>query len=148
MDQNENSLAIDEYELASANLTTPIFTFSEREMDSETVNEESDRRERVAKSRAAEANAARLEAENSLRNKVGTTALYLVIGQLVFCDVLMTAYVIWSLVAGKTIPPEVLIGWMGSCLVEIVGILWVIARSLFPFRDSFRDTTGEEHRKA
>ena len=50
------------------------------------------------------------------------------------------------LVLKQYVPTEVLITWLSSTIVEIIGILWVIARSLFPFHDRHRDAKGEKHR--
>lgn len=40
--------------------------------------------------------------------------------------------------------PVVIISWMATSLGEVVGILWVIARNLFPFHDKHRDREAEK----
>ena len=52
-----------------------------------------------------------------------------------------TAHLMWL---QREIPTEVIISWMGATTAEIIGILWVIARSLFPFRDEHRSTDLEK----
>ena len=58
----------------------------------------------------------------------------------------IVAYIVTMLVLKQDVPTQVLITWLSSTIVEIIGILWVIARSLFPFRDRHRDTEGEKHK--
>ena len=93
------------------------------------------RRKDRAEARKAEADAERAEGENELRNMLGKWALRFVGFQILVCDVVVGAYVGSSICRGEAVPSEVIIGWMTSSLVEIIGILWVIARSLFPFKD-------------
>lgn len=81
--------------------------------------------------RELDAKNARREQENGLRKKVATWSLWFVLGQLV---------------VRQCVPTEVLVTWLSSTIVEIIGILWVIARSLFPFRDRRHDTEGERRR--
>ena len=87
----------------------------------------------------------RLYGENVLRNKIGHTAIRLVWVQLFMCNLGFAAYVVYSFFKGWNIPSAVIIAWMSSSLVEIIGILWVIARSLFPFRDISRDEKAEKN---
>ena len=42
------------------------------------------------------------------------------------------------------VPSNVMVAWMASTFVEVIGILWVITRSLFPFNDAYRDRDGEK----
>ena len=88
----------------------------------------------------------RLKGENKLRRRLGTAAIVFVAVQLGVCDIGFAAYVIYSIVKGWAIPNNVILGWMAASLVEIIGILWVIARSLFPFRDEHRDFEAERER--
>lgn len=103
------------------------------------------RRER-AKAQKAEEEADRIHRENELRTLVGKKSLHFVSQQLWFCNILMLLYCAASLYFSRTIPTEVILGWIAACLVEIIGILWVIARSLFPFRDKNRDSNAENGR--
>lgn len=66
--------------------------------------------------------------------------------QLVITNTTIVAYIVTMLVLKQYVPTEVLITWLSSTIVEIIGILWVIARSLFPFHDRHRDTKGEKHK--
>ena len=58
-------------------------------------------------------------------------------------DVLVVAYTAHLVWLQREIPNEVIISWMGATTAEIIGILWVIARSLFPFRDEHRSADLE-----
>ena len=44
----------------------------------------------------------------------------------------------------REIPTEVIISFIGATTAEIIGILWVIARSLFPFQDENRSADLEK----
>lgn len=88
----------------------------------------------------------RREQENQLRKKVATWSLWFVLGQLVVTNATIVVYIGFMLVRKQYVPTEVLITWMTSTIVEIIGILWVIARSLFPFRDKHHDIEGEKHK--
>lgn len=99
--------------------------------------------ESAAKARRAIARAEREKDENTLRRILGISAVGFVGFQLLVCNAVISIYVIVLLVRGQDIPSEVLIGWMSSALVEIIGILWVIARSLFPFKDKRRNRDAE-----
>lgn len=111
--------------------------------DASSISRSNLRRKERAEARKAEADAARAEGENELRGMLGRWALRFVGFQIVVCDAVIGAYVASSIVRGETVPQEVLIGWMTSSLVEIIGILWVIARSLFPFKDGGGNRTQE-----
>lgn len=86
----------------------------------------------------------RLDDENKIRRRLGLWALIFVGCQLAACDALVAAYVIVELVRDDMIAPTILTAWMGASLVEIIGILWVIARSLFPFRDKYHNKSEEK----
>lgn len=53
-------------------------------------------------------------------------------------------YVIFSFWFDHAVPSNVMVAWMASTFVEVIGILWVITRSLFPFNDAYRDRDGEK----
>ena len=80
--------------------------------------------------------------ENQLRILLGVSCLMFVGLQLAACDVLVFWYVLANLTADLT---RILVAWMSSSLVEVIGILWVIARSLFPLRDKRRTRKAEKH---
>lgn len=86
----------------------------------------------------------KLDGENTLRNRLGTAAIVFVSVQLGVCNIGIIAYFVYCICKGWGIPNEVIVGWMAASLVEVIGILWVIARSLFPFRDSHRDKSAEK----
>lgn len=86
----------------------------------------------------------KLDGENKLRNRLGTAAIVFVSVQLAVCNIGVIMYFIYCICKGWGIPNEVIIGWMAAGLVEVIGVLWVIARSLFPFRDSHRDKSSEK----
>lgn len=104
------------------------------------------RRRENAALRKLDAKNTRREQENQLRKEVATWSLWFVLTQLVITNTTIVAYIVTMLVLKQYVPTEVLITWLSSTIVEIIGILWVIARSLFPFHDRHRDTKGEKHK--
>lgn len=86
----------------------------------------------------------KLDGENKLRNRLGTAAIVFVSVQLGVCNLGVIIYFVYCICRGWGIPNEVIIGWMAASLVEVIGVLWVIARSLFPFRDRYRDKNSEK----
>lgn len=85
---------------------------------------------------------------NWLRVILAVGALFFVGTQLVASDWLVFKYMNAQLAAGRTLPTEFLIAWLAASLVEVIGILWVIARSLFPFRDKHRNQKAENKRQS
>lgn len=71
------------------------------------------------------------------------SALKFVWRQLLASDVIVGAYVLAMLAMQREVPEGIIVGWMTATVVETIGILWVIARSLFPFRDERRDRDAE-----
>lgn len=74
--------------------------------------------------------------EVQLQRKLGSWALITVTTQLVITNVIMVAYFVLQFIYAQTVPSQVLIAWMTTCFAEVLGILWVIARSLYPRRDN------------
>lgn len=113
--------------------------------DSATIesSEVYNQRHEEAQSRREEAVAERLEGENRLRESIGKSALKFVWRQLLASDVIVGAYVLAMLAMQREVPEGIIVGWMTATVVETIGILWVIARSLFPFRDERRDRDAE-----
>ena len=74
----------------------------------------------------------RIRDDNGLRKRVCTWSLVIVSAQLLVCNVGIIVYGVATVVSGGTIPAEVILGWMGSCLVEVIGVLTEIVKSLFP----------------
>lgn len=86
----------------------------------------------------------REEQSNNLREKVATKSLKFVTWQLVVTNVVVFGYVFFSFWFDHKVPSDVMVAWMASTFVEVIGILWVITRSLFPFNDAYRDKDGEK----
>lgn len=156
-DSSETSEALDMYDRAS-NDTSQVETASNHAPNGgEEVNDSADeatdtassfnaRRRENAALRELDAKNTRREQENQLRKKVATWSLWFVLAQLVITNTTIVVYIAAMLVLKQYVPTEVLITWLSSTIVEIIGILWVIARSLFPFHDRHRDAKGEKHR--
>lgn len=89
-------------------------------------------REREAAADEHEAMAERAKDNNRLRKRVSTWLLVIVSAQLFLCNAGIIAYGVVTLASGNTIPHEVILGWLASCLVEVIGVLVVIVKSLFP----------------
>lgn len=88
----------------------------------------------------------KIKGENILRMVLGIGSIVLVFIQLIVCDIGIFLYGWECYKRGWQIPTEVVLGWLSASLIEIIGVLWVIARSLFPFRDKRRDTSSEKGR--
>ncbi|RYN12662.1 hypothetical protein PG2006B_1128 [Bifidobacterium animalis subsp. animalis] len=98
------------------------------------------------KKRRRDAKAERAEDDNKLRKLMVYWALRFVGLQIVVCDLVMAGYVITELCKNHPIAPQVIMTWLSTSLVEVVGILWVIARNLFPFHDKYRDKKAEQRK--
>ena len=99
------------------------------------------------KSRKEKAKAQRAEDDNRLRKLMTGWAILFVGLQIVISDTLVIIYVITELRNGKDIAPQIIMAWLGTSLVEIIGILWVIARNLFPFHDKYRNKKAERRKE-
>lgn len=82
--------------------------------------------------------------DNGLRKTLGCAAMVFVAVQLVVSDSLVYLYVGFMLPTPQGIEPTIMITWMSASLVEVIGILWVVARNLFPFHDKHRDKELEK----
>lgn len=87
----------------------------------------------------------RREQENKLRVTIAERIIDFVACQLFLTNMLAWVYAVVMLTRHDPIPSEVIIAWLSSTIVEIIGLLWVMARSLFPFRDKHRDKDAENH---
>lgn len=154
---NETSEALDMYDRASngisqVNAASNAVPDSREEVDdsadeaTKTASSFNAQRRENAALRKLDAKNTRREQENQLRKKVATWSLWFVLGQLVVTNATIVIYIGFMLAVKKYVPTEVLITWLSSTIVEIIGILWVIARSLFPFHDRHRDTKGERRK--
>lgn len=91
------------------------------------------------------AKAQKKEDENKLRSRLCNWTIGIIAFQLVACDAFVICYVCFTIFYLRQSISDILIStWIGSNFVEIIGILWVIARSLFPFHDSKRDKKAEK----
>jgi hypothetical protein len=74
-----------------------------------------------------------LQQDLELKKRYGRWLLWLVTAQLVVADLLFTLYFI---VGAHWDPPEgVMYAWLTTTLVELVGVVTVVTRYLFPRRD-------------
>lgn len=73
-----------------------------------------------------------------LRKRLVFWALVFVGGQLFFSNLFFLIY----LLNNKSNPsPQIMTAWLGASVVEVIGILLVIARNLFPVKKSAGQTT-------
>ena len=112
----------------------------------EEIETSSEERKAVAKAKKAEAKAKRVKDENRLRKLLANKALHFVKVQLYICDAIVIAYVAITFYKQGSVSPYIIVGWMTATLVEAIGILWVIARSLFPFKDKKREADDRKPR--
>lgn len=154
-DSSENSEALNMYSRASSDvsqLRRAVINYHLEKVDGsedediDAASSFNEQRRENAIIRKLNAKNTRREQENQLRKKVATWSLWFVLGQLVVTNATIVVYIGFMLVRKQYVPTEVLITWMTSTIVEIIGILWVIARSLFPFRDKHHDIEGEKHK--
>lgn len=82
-----------------------------------------------------------------LRVGVASACIVLVGIQLWQCDRLMRDYVLMQVNKNAGVPSEILIAWMSASVVEVIGLVWVIARSLFPFHDGPRNKAAEKKKR-
>ncbi|HEX2096357.1 MAG TPA: hypothetical protein VHF50_03200 [Solirubrobacterales bacterium] len=77
---------------------------------------------------------AHLQQDLELKERYGKWLLWLVTGQLIVADIVFALYFIvgvhWDL------PEGVIYVWLATTLVELVGVVTVVTRYLFPRRDS------------
>ncbi|MFU0569648.1 hypothetical protein [Gardnerella vaginalis] len=90
------------------------------------------------------AKAQKKEDENNLRKTLAEKALLYIKWQLIATNVGFILCLILFPLVHYAITSEVFMAWFTATIVEIIGILWVIARSLFPFHDSKRDKKAEK----
>ena len=66
-----------------------------------------------------------------MKKGLGYAAFWVVGAQLVIAD---AAFIWYAFARDWDIPPEVMIGWLSATVVQVVGVVLVIARHLFPTR--------------
>lgn len=67
--------------------------------------------------------------EVDLHRRVGNGALLLMVVQLLIAD---TAFYIYGFENGWEIPTAAITTWLGATVIQIVGVVLVIAKNLFP----------------
>lgn len=67
-----------------------------------------------------------------LRKMVARWALWIVVVQLFLANLFFGFYLGFNL---REPNQAIMVAWLTSTVVEVIGILWVIARNLFPYRD-------------
>lgn len=91
---------------------------------------EGDRREALSE---------RVKDENKLRNKLGNALLWMVGIQLAVSDIFLSIFM-----CANQHSSTVMLAWLSACVIEVIGLVWVITRSIFPFNDAYRDRQGED----
>ncbi|WP_339350929.1 hypothetical protein [Bifidobacterium indicum] len=81
----------------------------------------------------------RVKDENKLRNLLGYVLLGIVGVQLVISDVFL-----YKFMCANPHSTSVMLAWLSACVIEVIGLVWVITRSIFPFNDGDRDTKAED----
>ena len=81
----------------------------------------------------------RVKDENKLRNLLGYVLLGIVGVQLVISDVFL-----YKFMRANPHSTSVMLAWLSACVIEVIGLVWVITRSIFPFNDGYRDMKAED----
>lgn len=81
----------------------------------------------------------RVKDENELRNKLGNALLWMVGVQLGISDLFLSIFM-----CANPHSSTVMLAWLSACVIEVIGLVWVITRSIFPFKDGYRDTKAED----
>lgn len=75
-----------------------------------------------------------LKQDLELKKRYGNRLLWLVTGQLAVADVV---FILYFIVGAHWNPPEgIIYAWLSATLVELIGVVAVVTRYLFPRRDS------------
>lgn len=135
--------AVDKLEQYEAMTQVPQDTLSEYGFENEDLRaREADAiaRQLDACAQEHETRANQAEDDRNLRKMVCEWAIKVVSRQLVVCNAGVIAYGAFVVFRGGELPAEVVLGWVAACLVEVIGILVVIVKSLFPKK-------GDDHEK-
>ena len=81
----------------------------------------------------------RVKDENKLRNLLGYVLLGIVGVQLVISD-----FFLYKFMSANPHSTSVMLAWLSACVIEVIGLVWVITRSIFPFNDGDRDKKAED----
>jgi hypothetical protein len=83
-----------------------------------------------------------LKQDLELKKRYGKWLLWLVTGQLIVADIVFALYFVvgvhWDL------PEGVIYVWLATTLVELVGVVTVVTRYLFPRRDSVSEAKSPD----
>ena len=69
-----------------------------------------------------------------LRGVYAWTFLGVLAAQMIVADVAFVLYATWGV--HWKVPPEVMTAWLSATVVEIVGVVYAVTRSLFPLSDA------------
>lgn len=69
-----------------------------------------------------------------LRGVYAWTFLGVLAAQMIVADVAFLLYAAWGV--RWNVPPEVMTAWLSATVVEIVGVVYAVTRSLFPLSDA------------
>jgi hypothetical protein len=83
-----------------------------------------------------------LEQDRKLKLAYATWLRWLLVGQLVTADLVFTVYA-WA-GRGWHLDTSVIDAWLGATVVQVVGIVLVVTRHLFPQRDKRSAPAGPE----
>ena len=118
-----------DYVVRSKKIINPFHTSPDN------ISKENNNREKVLTQR--------LEQENKIRRILAYWSLILVTIQVIATNACMVFYFFYESLHSRLINPTIATAWLSTDFVEIVGILWVITRSLFPFND--RPSSAGKH---
>lgn len=107
-----------------------------RRLSEQTAEDEVAIAQRRAQIAEAEAKAAKAKSDNSKRDSMYKWSLQLVSSMLVVTIIFMVWYMFYAMHVKNELPELVLVTWMGTTVVEAIGIVLIIAKYLFPSADS------------
>lgn len=113
-----------------ADVSTP------RKLSEQAAEDEVTIAQRRAQIAEAEAKADKAKSDNSKRDSMYKWSLGLVTAMLGFTIVFMFWYMAHAMYVKNELPELVLVTWMGTMVVEAIGIVLIIAKYLFPSADS------------
>jgi hypothetical protein len=71
------------------------------------------------------------ELDVTLKRRVANTALVFMALQILVADAMFGTYGFGN---GWVLPPSAVVAWLGSVVAEVIGVVLVVTRSLFPRR--------------
>lgn len=115
-----------------------------RTLPEQTADDEVARAQRKAQVAEAEAKADKAKSDNSKRDSMYRWSLRLVTSMLVVTIVFMLWYMYYAMHVKHELPELVLVTWMGTTVVEAIGIVLIIAKYLFPSIDSNSEQPSQQ----